>query len=84
MGSLVLKRCTGRGPHCASRDRITVAGRRTHYEEERCFMLTWTDCAATTPEQQIICAQREILRRIDPARGAAASTVLQPSPDPRS
>jgi hypothetical protein len=47
-------------------------------------MLTWTDCAATTPEQQIICAQREILRGIDPARGAAASTVLHPSPDSRS
>jgi hypothetical protein len=31
-------------------------------------MLTWTDCPATTPEQQIIFAQLEILRRLDPAR----------------
>ena len=31
-------------------------------------MLTWTDCPATTPEQQIIFAQLEILRRLDPVR----------------
>jgi hypothetical protein len=30
-------------------------------------MLTWTDCPARTPEQQIIFAQPEILRRLDPA-----------------
>ncbi|HEY4649364.1 MAG TPA: hypothetical protein VIG95_09645 [Gemmatimonadales bacterium] len=44
-------------------------------------MLTWTDCPARTPEQQIIYAQLEILRRIDPARVAAATTVLLPTPD---
>ena len=27
-------------------------------------MLTWTDCPARTPEEQIIFAQREILRRL--------------------
>jgi hypothetical protein len=31
-------------------------------------MLTWTDCPATTLEQQIIFAQLEILRRLDTAR----------------
>ena len=36
-------------------------------------MLSWTDCPARTPEQQIIFAQLEILRRLDPARAAAAS-----------
>ncbi len=34
-------------------------------------MLTWTDCPARTPEEQILFAQREILRRLS-ARGAAA------------
>ena len=29
-------------------------------------MLTWTDCPARTPEQQITFAQLEILRRLDP------------------
>jgi hypothetical protein len=32
-------------------------------------MLSWTDCPARTPEQQIIFAQLEILRRMHPARG---------------
>ena len=41
-------------------------------------MLTWTDCPASTPEQQIIYAQLEILRRLDPARVAAASRVVLP------
>jgi hypothetical protein len=43
-------------------------------------MLTWTDCPARTPEQQIIFAQLEILRRLDPARVAVASGVLLPRP----
>jgi hypothetical protein len=41
-------------------------------------MLTWTDCPASTPEQQIIYAQLEILRRLDPARVAGASSVVLP------
>ena len=56
----------------------------TRSEEERCPMLTWTDCPASTPEQQIIYAQLEILRRLDPARVAAASSVLLPSRDSQS
>ena len=41
-------------------------------------MLTWTDCPASTPEQQIIFAQLEILRRLDPARvGVVSAVVLQ-------
>ena len=47
-------------------------------------MLTWTDCPARTPEQQIIFAQLEILRRMDPARVAAASSVLLPRRDSQS
>ena len=35
-------------------------------------MLTWTDCPATTPEQQILVAQLEILRRQDPERVTVA------------
>jgi len=35
-------------------------------------MLSWTDCAARTPEQQIIFAQLEILRRLNPTRTVAA------------
>jgi hypothetical protein len=31
-------------------------------------MLTWTDCPARTPEQQIIFAQLEILRRLNLTR----------------
>jgi hypothetical protein len=31
-------------------------------------MVTWTDCPARTPEQQIIFAQLEILRRLDSVR----------------
>ena len=27
-------------------------------------MMTWTDCPARTPEEQILFAQREILRRL--------------------
>jgi hypothetical protein len=34
--------------------------------------LTWTDCPARTLEQQIIFAQLEILRRMDPLRVAGA------------
>jgi len=41
-------------------------------------MLTWTDCPARTPEQQIIFAQREILRRLDPARVAVVSDAVLP------
>jgi len=41
-------------------------------------MLTWTDCPARTPEQQIIFAQLEILRRMDPARVAVVSRVVLP------
>jgi hypothetical protein len=49
-------------------------------------MLTWTDCPARTPEQQIILAQLEILRRLDPVeilrrldpvRAAAASGAVR-------
>ncbi len=47
-------------------------------------MLTWTDCPATTPEQQIIFAQLEILRRLDPARGAVVSGAVLPRRDSRS
>ena len=47
-------------------------------------MLTWTDCPATTPEQQIIYAQLEILRRLDPARVAGASSVVLPRRDAQS
>ena len=56
----------------------------TRSEEERCPMLTWTDCPASTPEQQIIYAQLEILRRLDPARVAAASRVVLPRRDSQS
>jgi len=48
----------------------------TRGEEERLPMLTWTDCPASTPEQQIIYAQLEILRRLDPARVAGVSSVV--------
>jgi hypothetical protein len=41
-------------------------------------MFTWTDCPARTPEQQIIFAQLEILRRLDLARAAAASGAVLP------
>ena len=44
-------------------------------------MLSWTDCPARTPEQQIIFAQLEILRRLDPARVAAASRAVLPRRD---
>ena len=44
-------------------------------------MLTWTDCPATTPEQQIIFAQLEILRRLDPARVTVAR-LTQPRREP--
>ena len=37
-------------------------------------MLTWTDCPAMTPAQQIHFAQLEILRRQDPARVTAAAS----------
>jgi hypothetical protein len=37
-------------------------------------MLTWTDCPATTPAQQILFAQLEILRRLDPACATAAAS----------
>jgi hypothetical protein len=47
-------------------------------------MLTWTDCPARTPEQQIIYAQLEILRRLDPARVAGASSVLLSRRDAQS
>ena len=56
----------------------------TRSEEERCPMLTWTDCPAGTPEQQIIYAQLEILRRLDPARVASASSVVMPRHDSQS
>jgi hypothetical protein len=39
-------------------------------------MLSWTDCPATTPEQQIIFAQLEILRRLDLARFAVAHVAV--------
>jgi len=42
-------------------------------------MLTWTDCPASTPEQQIIYAQLEILRRLDPARVAVVPGAVLPS-----
>ncbi len=35
-------------------------------------MLSWTDCPARTPEQQIIFAQLEILRRLHPTRTVVA------------
>jgi hypothetical protein len=35
-------------------------------------MLSWTDCPARTPEQQIIFAQLEILRRLDLTRVVAS------------
>jgi len=35
-------------------------------------MLTWTDCSARTPEQQIILAQLEILRRLERLQKAGA------------
>jgi hypothetical protein len=41
-------------------------------------MKTWTDCPARTPEQQIIFAQLEILRRLDPARVTAVRTAVAP------
>ena len=41
-------------------------------------MLSWTDCPARTPEQQIIFAQLEILRRLAPARLAVASGAVLP------
>jgi hypothetical protein len=41
--------------------------------EERRPMLSWTDCPARTPEQQIIFAQLEILRRLNPTRTALVS-----------
>jgi hypothetical protein len=41
-------------------------------------MLSWTDCPARTPEQQIIFAQLEILRRLDPVRVAVASGAVLP------
>jgi hypothetical protein len=47
-------------------------------------MLTWTDCPATTPEQQIIFAQLEILRRLDPARVTVAKTRLPTHTSARS
>ena len=50
----------------------------TRGEVERCPMLTWTDCPAGTPEQQIIYAQLEILRRLDSARVAGVSGVVLP------
>jgi hypothetical protein len=51
----------------------------TRSERERYPMLTWTDSPATTPEQQIIYAQLEILRRLDPARVAGVSNVVLPT-----
>jgi hypothetical protein len=39
-------------------------------------MLTWTDCPARTPEQQIVFAQLEILRRLGAARRTMASTAV--------
>ena len=42
-------------------------------------MTTWTDCLATTVEQQIIFAQLEILRRLDPTRVTAVRAVLAPN-----
>ena len=56
----------------------------TRSERERYPMLTWTDSPATTPEQQIIYAQLEILRRLDPARVACASSVVLPRRDAQS
>jgi hypothetical protein len=53
----------------------------TRSEEERGPMLTWTDCPARTPEQQIIYAQLAILRRLDTARVAAASSAVLPRRD---
>jgi hypothetical protein len=47
-------------------------------------MLSWTDCPARTPEQQIIFAQLEILRRMDPARVAVASSAVLPRHDSQS
>ena len=41
-------------------------------------MLTWTDCPARTPEQQIIFAQLEILRRLNPARVVVVSDAVLP------
>jgi hypothetical protein len=35
-------------------------------------MLSWTDCPARTPEQQIIFAQLEILRRLNTTRTVVA------------
>ena len=53
----------------------------TRSEEERYPVLTWTDCPARTPEQQIIYAQLELLRRLDPARMAVASSAVLPRRD---
>jgi hypothetical protein len=44
-------------------------------------MLTWTDCPASTPEQQIIFAQLEILRRLDSVRVAGVSAAVLPRPN---
>ena len=41
-------------------------------------MLSWTDCPATTPEQQIVFAQLEILRRLDHARRVILAPVAVP------
>ena len=47
-------------------------------------MLNWTDCTASTPEQQIIYAQLEILRRLDSVRIAGVSSVVLPRPGSQS
>ena len=56
----------------------------TRSEEERCPMLTWTECPAGTPEQQIIYAQLAILRRLDTARVAGASSAVMPRRESQS
>ncbi len=47
-------------------------------------MLTWTECPAGTPEQQIIYAQLAILRRLDTARVADASSGVLPRRESQS
>jgi hypothetical protein len=41
-------------------------------------MSTWTDCPGQNAEEQIMFAQREILRRLDPARVTVASRGVLP------
>jgi hypothetical protein len=41
-------------------------------------MIGWTDCPARTPEQQIIFAQLEILRRLNSVRAVVVPAAVPP------